>query len=1091
MRLPGAVGPYCHNPTSNPMISPSFFPSYFMLRRCAGVLVILAAALTLGKAAATDASERYFKIESGEASTTLGRFAEQARTQVVYLADDVRGIKTRAVEGQMTSLVALQRMVEGTVLLGAKDDRTGALTVRRNTISGAAADGGGTISGIVSSLSTKNLLEGASVDISGLNRRVLTDRSGRFTIPNVEQGAVTLRIAYLGFDPVLRSVHVTAGKTTELEIELGSEVLQLSQFVVQTEREGQALALTSQRNASNLKTVVALDALGNLPNLSAGELAARLPGVAPLLDNEDNITGVAIRGSPPGMNRVTVDGDLIANSGGYSRSFQMHSMTGAMFEELELIKGQTPDRSADSVGGGINLKTRSPLAMKEKRRINYSLGARWASPLFDEYTSVRRAHPIHPLLNVAYQEVFSLFGGDRNLGLALNAFYSENVNSPNQTILDYQNTAADPAYVWDYRTLTRFGARRQASINLKAEYRLSPTTKIIANGIYNDANEAFNREFSTRAFSNQTVATLDATGQPTGTGAVTPGYTPTATTVRPVTGSIFELTTIMQSFFNRTRMASFGAEHRFDRLDIDYTGSFSRAHANLGHGDDGSGGSLVMRVTPIGWRLDTTNQEKPVFTQTSGASIYDVTSYNNSVQDTLRDSDRDVDIWTGKLDLKYRPQTIPYLNLKGGLYYRDHGVAERARNRRWSYTNAQPLPAGTPQRTAEEERTGMDLPFVDASNVRRDLGNSALWVEDLYFQESQKFSLSTEGTEKITAAYIMAQGRWNQFSALAGVRGERTSIRGSGYVRVAPATAVQIPDPIARANNDWNHPTSNQGSYTRWFPSAHFVYDLTPEVKIRGSWSTSFGRPDFLNLLPAATINEAQSLVTISNPALGPQYATNIDTSIEYYFKPAGLLSVGYFNKRIEDFILARDIGIVGAGEDNGFDGAYSGYTLRSQTNGGSARITGWEFDYRQQLNFLPGTLRGLTASANFTYLVTKGDFGGATNRSSSEVAGFIPKTANGSLTYKFRRFGARVLVSYTSGYLGTDAAQLQRRIFRDARTVVNAGLSYELRPALNFFCDVTNLFNEPQRTYRGFETRLERIIYNGPALSLGVTGRF
>ena len=953
-----------------------------------------------------------------------------------------------------------------------------------------AADGG-TVAGVVSSLNTRNFLEGAVVEVPALNRRVLTDRNGRFTLTELPAGETTVRVSYIGFTPQSRTVSVVPGRVAQLEFEVGGEVLQMAQFVVQTEREGQALALTSQRNAGNLKNVVALDAFGNLPNLSAGELASRLPGVVPLLDNEDNITGVAIRGSAPGMNRVMVDGDVIANSGGYNRTFQMHSMTGAMFEELELIKGQTPDRSADSLGGAVNLKTRSPLSMKEKRRMSYSFAARWASPLFDDYTPVRRAHPVHPLLNVAYQEVFSVLGGERNLGLAVNAFYSENVNTPDQLILDYENTAADRAYVWDYRTLTRFGGRRQASLNLKAEYRLAEHTKLLANAIYNDANEAFNREFSTRAFSNQTVAALDASGQPTGTGAILPNYTNSETNVRAVAGSTFELASVMQSFFNRTRLASLGAEHRFDRWDIDYNGSFSRAHANLGHGDDGSGGSLVMRVTPIGWRLDTRDRERPVFTQTAGPSIYDVASYRTAVQDTLRNSDRDVDIWTARLDVTHRPGLALPLTFKGGAYYRDHTVEERARNRRWSYTNLQPLPAGTPQRTAFEEQYGVDLPFVDASNIRGQLDDPRLWVEDDYFRASQPFSLGTKGNEEITAGYVMAQGRWDRLAATAGVRTERTDVTGSGFVRVTPATAAQIPDPVARANYDWNHPVRNRGRYTRSFPSVHAVYDLTPEVKARASWSTSFGRPDFSNLVPTATINEAQGLVTISNPALGPQYATNVDAAIEYYFKPAGLLSVGYFNKRIEDYILTTDVGIVGPGADNGFDGSYSGYTLRSSTNAGGARIQGWEFDYRQQLTFLPGLLRGLTASANFTYLTTKGDFGGTTTRRTGEVAGFIPKTANLSLTYKYRRFGARLLASYTGKYLGTDAAAEQRKVYRDARKIVNVGVSYELRPALNLFCDVTNLFDEPQRTYRGYLTRLERIVSNGPAMNLGVSGRF
>lgn len=1038
----------------------------------------------------TDKQTRYFTIAEGDASMTLLRFSEQATTQLVYVVDEVRGIRTRAVQGEFLPRVALEKMVEGTRLVVSQEAQTGALTVRRKPSDVLSTDYGA-ISGRVLSVSTRNLLEGATVEIPSLNRSALTDRNGRFTFERVPAGGTFLRVSYIGFEPLIQPVEVSAGSTANATFELGSEVVQLAQFVVQSEREGQALALTSQRNATNAKNVVALDAFGNLPNLSAGELAARLPGVAPVLDNEDNITGVAIRGTPPEMNRVMVDGNLIANSGGFSRSFQMHSMTGAMFEELELIKGQTPDRSADSVGGGINLKTRSPLSLAAKRRINYSFGARWAAPFLDDYTSFRRAHPIHPLFNLAYQEVFSAFGGERNLGVAVNAFYSENVNTPDQIIYDYQNTVASPAYIWDYRTLTRVGARRQASINLKAEYRVSPHTKLISNLIYNDANEDFNREFATRAFSNQTIAALDASGQPTGAGAILPDYTATQTTVRAVAGSNFELSSVMQSFINRTRLVTLGAEHRYDRWEINYDGSFSQAHANLGHGQDNSGGSLVMRVAPVGWTLDTTHPERPVFTQTSGPSIYDVANYRTAVQNTLRNSDRDVEIWTAKADVTYRFDTSFPLALKGGAFYREQFVAERARNRRWNYTNVVPLPAGTTQRTAVEEREGVDLPFVDPANINGQLSDTALWTEDIYFRDSQKYSLTRESTEEINAAYLMTQGRWKRTAIVTGVRVEHTEVSGFGYVRVAPATAAQIPDPAARAEYDWNHPVNNHGTYARWFPSVHATYDFTKNLKARASWSTSFGRPAFTNLVPSATINDAQATVVINNPALGPQYATNVDVALEYYFKPAGVLSVAYFDKKIDDFILVRDIGVVGSGDDNGFDGSYSGYILRSAINAGSAQVRGWEIDYRQQLTFLPGALRGLTVSANYTWLETEGDYGGETPVRTNEVAGFIPRTVNASLTYKYRRLGARVLLSHTGRYLGTAAVQPARQIYREKRTVVNAGASFELRPNLTLFCDATNIFNAPQETYRYVPIQVERVIYNGPSLTFGVSGRF
>ena len=65
------------------------------------------------------------------------------------------------------------------------------------------------------------------------------------------------------------------------------------------------------------------------------------------------------------------------------RTTRMTAFTGAMFESLELTKGQTPDRPVDSLGGSVNFKTRSPLSMREKRRLSYNFQYRTA-PSFTE-----------------------------------------------------------------------------------------------------------------------------------------------------------------------------------------------------------------------------------------------------------------------------------------------------------------------------------------------------------------------------------------------------------------------------------------------------------------------------------------------------------------------------------------------------------------------------------------------------------------------------------------------------------------------------------------------------------------------------------
>jgi len=946
-----------------------------------------------------------------------------------------------------------------------------------------------TLSGTVGNRATGNLLEGATVEIPALNRSAITDSSGRFVLGGLPAGLHEIVVAYTGLDTVRETVTVNAGQRPTRDFKLMAEIYQLSEFRISGEREGNAAAITARRNAANVKNVVALDAYGNLPNMSAGELVVRLPGVTGQLDQEGNVVAVMIRGTDPGLNRVNVDGNLVSNVGGFGRNFQTHSLTGAMFEQVELVKGHLPDQSADSVGGSVNLKTRSPLSISERRRINYSFGARWAPSFFDQ-APMREKHPIHPQLNLGYQEVFDVAGGSRNLGISLSTFYSENVNAPHFYSYDYQATTASPAFIWDYRSYSQYNNRKQSAVNLKAEYRLTENTKFILSGIYNDALEAFDRRYTARFFSNQIVATV-VNGTPTGTGAILPGYTDRITDVRAVAGSNLQTTSVLNSFFNRTRMIGLGAEHRYARWEFDYDANFSRTHNNLAAGLNGPGGSLSATISTIGWRVDASDPENPVFTQTAGPSIYDIANYRTGVVLTKRNNSRDVDIYNAKANVLYRPELAVPMRLKSGVAFRSHEVGEVSGQVRWNYIGNQPLSPLTNDEMFDAVRTGKVIPFVETSALTSQLSNSQLWSEDIFNRETNRFSGTRNATEEITAGYLMADAKIRRLSVVAGVRGEHTEVSGFGYVRVAPATAAQIPDPVARARHDWDNPVTNNGSNTKWFPSVHFTYDVLPAVKARASWSTSFGRPSFGSLVPAAAISEAARTVRINNPSLEPQYAKNIDLSLEYYFKPAGMFSVGYFRKDIGDYIVTRDIGIVPIGVSNGFDGDYEGFTLQSQSNSGSAKISGFEFDYRQQLTFLPGPLQGFAVSTNFTLLSASGNYGGPRERSTSEIVDFVPESGNASLSYARGKFGANILLNYTGRYLDSFSDNASRLSFRASRTIVNAGVSYQFRPYLTFFCDLMNVFSEPQRLYRGGPSRPSQVLSNDPAMTFGVSGRF
>lgn len=956
----------------------------------------------------------------------------------------------------------------------------------------AAVTAFGEISGNVGNIATGRLLEGAKVDLPKLGLSVLTDQTGRFVLRNVPAGSHEIVATYLGLDPITAAVVVSAGQRATRDFDLTAAVYQLQAFAVTGEREGNAAALTAQRNATNKKDVVALDAYGNLPNMNASELAVLLPGVAGSLSDEGNIIGFTVRGMPPAMNTITIDGALMGSQGGMARATRMHTITGSMFESLEVTKGHTPDKEAGSLGGTVNLKSRSTLSMKEKQRISYNFSTRIAPP-GTQQIPMREQHRAHPLVNVSYQELFDVLGGERNLGVALNLFYSEQAVGFFSTTRDFQNTVAAPAYVWDYRTQDNYNNRKQASVNTKFDFRLSANSKFSLNLIYNDAFERFRTRYLFRATTGNQASVPDNT-----TSGIIPGFTNRITQVRPVAGSIIDITSQMSHFYNRQRHVAFGGEHKFGALELDHDVVYSASHINGGAGD---GGVLVNRVTGVGWRLDRTESDLyPRFTQTAGPDISNPASYR-PFSLNFGDSTNIHEVREVRGNARYRLPTTISAFLKTGFRYREERSADEGRDRRSIFlgTNSSQLPTDPTIKTFGNQKTGLDIPAWNANaiSVGRRPVNPALWRDDIYFAETTKFIGTREVVEAVKAAYLMTQGTIGRTGFLGGVRGEDTATASSGWVRsrFASTVAEQTADPVGAARKDYaNNRRNLSGSYSKLFPSAHLTQDLTPNLKARLSWSNSFGRPPMSSLLPNETINETAQTLTINNPSLKPQTAENWDTSLEYYFEPVGSFSASWFHKTIKDYIVGGQIsGTVGTGTDNGYNGEYSGFSILTSGNLGMAIVQGWELTYQQQFTFLPGLLKGLGISANATILDTRGDFGSTTQtRRTGEVPGFVPRTANLSLSWRHRNLGTRININRTGEFINAyTASGSGRNQYTLERTVVNVGAAYRLRPTLSFTADVGNIFNEPQVFYRGIADNISEYRIPGVTLTVGVSGQF
>jgi len=985
-----------------------------------------------------------------------------------------------------------------------------------------AADSGGTITGTVSNNATGNNLEGARVEIPRLGLSVLTNNSGQYVFIGVPAGDHELVATYIGLDLAKATVSVAAGARLVRNFDMTAGIYKLEAFKVTGEREGNAAMITEKRNADNVKDVIAMDSFGYLPNMSAGEVVMRLPGVAGSPTVEGLNYQFNVRGMPPGLNNVTVDGMTMSTTGAGSRAFELQGVTGAMFEGLELVKGHTPDKGADSLGGTINFKSRSTFSMKEDHRTTYNFSTRWAPPFFEQ-TPIRSQHRAHPILNLTHQQVFSVFGDQRNLGVSLNLFYSENAVGGFYTLYDYVNVPEGPAPMRQYEVYDNTNNRKQMSVNFKADYRWSQETKFSLTLLENDNFERHRRRPLMRAFAGAQGT------QPSASTAYLPGtFTDTVTAIRPVpNNSMIEVISDGPLNYNlRMRRVDFMGEHNYRNWNIEYGASATESHLNNGQG---RGGVMAMRFfdpalqTPgapvvfgnAGWVIDrTASATYPSFRRNGGADFTNPNNYLPRATDGLTQQRNESDQfgYQTRFDIRYKTPLAAPTFLKVGGAWRETTRDEWGKDRhRWQFAGS--LRYDPSLRLAHDpnyrshigEKTGLGIPMWQSSMHTVDgwPKDPALWVEDHYFREQSKFTATSQVIEEVTAYYAMVNGRlgregWlGRTGYLGGVRWEDTRTKGNGWVRARTlsTTAQQLADPVGSAQRDYaNTRRIIEGAYSDLYPSIHAFHDITPNLKGRVSWSTSFGRPDISNMRPGETVDEVNRRLTVNNPGLKPQTSKNWDATLEYYFEPVGSLTLGWFHKSIEDYIVTgQDVGLIPGGRDNGYDGEYEGFMERTSLNSGTAIAQGWEFAYQQQLTFLPGLLRGLAASFNYSWIETHGLRGGTRYLTRREVAGFIPHSANASLRWSHRGFSVRALYNFTGEYITSLSAITTPglNLYRYSMKTLNVGVSYQYKPTLGFSVDIANLFNEPQEFYMGNKNRFRQGITNFVTVAVGMNGRF
>ncbi|HUX33812.1 MAG TPA: carboxypeptidase regulatory-like domain-containing protein, partial [Gemmatimonadaceae bacterium] len=173
----------------------------------------------------------------------------------------------------------------------------------------ALAQNPGQIHGTVSDSVAGAPVPGAIVTVPGTSLRTSVQTNGQFTLPNVPAGRVVVRVQRLGFSPAERTVTVTAGGTTTLNVMLVPSAVALRSVIAVgygTESAGQITSAVSSVNAADFIQVPPRDAASLIAGKVAG-LVVTTPSGDPTTGTEVMLRGITtIEGSRSPL--VLIDG---------------------------------------------------------------------------------------------------------------------------------------------------------------------------------------------------------------------------------------------------------------------------------------------------------------------------------------------------------------------------------------------------------------------------------------------------------------------------------------------------------------------------------------------------------------------------------------------------------------------------------------------------------------------------------------------------------------------------------------------------------------------------------------------------------------
>jgi TonB-dependent receptor len=443
-------------------------------------------------------------------------------------------------------------------------------------------------------------------------------------------------------------------------------------------------------------------------------------------------------------------------------------------------------------------------------------------------------------------------------------------------------------------------------------------------------------------------------------------------------------------------------------------------------------------------------------------------------------------------------------------------------------------------RSLFDDLPGSDNPNLFNQMFTYDFDTLAQLREQVTGQTSaalDDFTTDLRTRERTSAAYLQWRANFdigNMNSTLrVGLRYEKTKVKSEALVPVPNylewvAANEYFIDFGDQAFSD------DKGDYNNWLPNLDFNIAPRDDIILRASYSKTIGRQAWDDIQGGTTLDplvrKNNGNATAGSPGLDPLESTNLDFSAEWYYAEGSYVSVGYFHKKVKNYVAVStlegtpfDIPHPGNGlwydECNAATGSVDDqnairdcifetygdtqyvdveagtiqgvpgqdpaaiFLISTPLNQDTAKIDGWELAFQHLFGD-----SGFGVIANYTFVDSNIGYDDAATNNQFAILG-LSDTANLVAFYDKNGWIGRVAWNWRDKFLSEtqDGNGIANPVYTDSYSQLDAIVSYTFNNGITLFAEGFNLTDEYSNSFSRNENQVEYITQQGPRYGIGL----